>query len=229
MKKRLIFDLDNTLIIWKKEYIKALEDTLNYYNIDIETNSPIIDSIIESLEKKYEQLTKQILLDEINHHCSLNLKIDFIDKLFQNQGTLADKNQEIINTLEYLSQKYELVVLTNYFKEVQENRLIKAGIRKYFTKIYAGDEVPLKPRKQAFEKAIGNYKKEECLMIGDNLYYDIEGANAIGLDAIMLDYFGKTAIQGNYKVINQFNKLKDLLERETNKIDNCHQERKRKK
>ena len=34
MIKKLIFDLDNTLIMWKPEYVNALRKTLQKYNIN---------------------------------------------------------------------------------------------------------------------------------------------------------------------------------------------------
>ena len=45
-------------------------------------------------------------------------------------------NNEVKNTLKYLSNKYELVVLTNWFTDCQQKRLEKAGILKYFKKVF---------------------------------------------------------------------------------------------
>lgn len=208
--KRLIFDLDNTLIIWKQEYVQALEETIKMYNINIETEK--IDEIIESLDKKYEMLTKTILLEEINSKYNLNLGMDFINTLFEKQGQLAEYDEELISTIKYLSEKYEsLVILTNYYKEVQEKRLETAKIRKYFDEVYAGDTNPLKPRKEAFINAMGKYKIEECIMIGDDLINDIKGAQVLGIDTILVDYFDKIKDQKNQKVIKKVRELKKIL------------------
>lgn len=208
--KRLIFDLDNTLIIWKQEYVQALEETIKMYNINIETEK--IDEIIESLDKKYEMLTKTILLEEINSKYNLNLGMDFINTLFEKQGQLAEYDEELISTIKYLSEKYEsLVILTNYYKEVQEKRLETAKIRKYFDEVYAGDTNPLKPRKEAFINAMWKYKIEECIMIGDDLINDIKGAQVLGIDTILVDYFDKIKDQKNQKVIKKVRELKKIL------------------
>ena len=211
MKKRLIFDIDNTLIIWEKEYIKGLEKTLEYFSIDPQKYSKTIDGIIENQENKYIKLSKQSLLEEINKTCNLNLDKSFIELLFKNQGILAKKDDIVVETIKYLSQKYELVILTNYFKEIQEERLKNAGIRKYFKEIYSGDEVPVKPNKEAFKKAIGNNKKEECIMIGDSIKHDIEGAKSIGLDVIAVDYFGKLNLDLDCPIITNINELTKIL------------------
>ena len=35
-KRVILFDLDNTIMIWKKDYIKALEKTVEKYNLNVE-------------------------------------------------------------------------------------------------------------------------------------------------------------------------------------------------
>lgn len=209
MIKRLIFDIDNTLIIWKKDYIKALEKAMREFNVNID--SKIIDKIIDSQEMKYDTLSKEKLLNDINDECSLNLNMDFIDKLFQEQKTLAKPDQEIIDTLKYLSSKYELVILTNYFTEVQTARLKKAQILRYFKEIYGGDQILLKPRKEAFSTAVANFKKEECIMIGDSLAIDIEGAINYGIKAIAFDYKSEIPNSNKYQKINKICELKEIL------------------
>ncbi|MDD5979762.1 MAG: HAD family hydrolase [bacterium] len=208
MKKRIIFDLDNTIMIWKKDYIKALEKTVEKYNLNVEVK--VIDDLIESLEKKYNKISKDILLDEINNTCNLNLNMDFVDCLFENQSVLIDIDDSTIDTLKYLSKKYELVILTNYFKEVQEKRLENAGIRLFFKEIHSGEEY-IKPLKDAFYNAIGKYKISECIMVGDSIETDINGAINIGLDVIAVDYFNKIKDTKEYKVVREFDKLKEIL------------------
>ncbi len=208
MKKRIIFDLDNTIMIWKKDYIKALEKVVEKYNLNVEVK--VIDDLIENLEKKYKKISKDILLDDINNTCNLNLNMDFVDCLFENQSLLIDIDDSVIDTLKYLSNKYELVILTNYFKEVQEKRLENAGIRSFFKEIYSGEEY-IKPAKDAFYNAIGKYKISECIMIGDSIETDINGAINIGLDVIAVDYFNKIKDTKEYKVVREFDKLKEIL------------------
>ena len=127
MIKRIIFDLDNTIMIWKDDYINALRDTLLYFNVDIKYLDDI-NNIIENLENKHNKLSKNVLLDDINNTLSLNLNIDFVDYLFKKQSLLCDISSDVRDTLKYLSSKYSLAVLTNYFKEVQEERLRCADI-----------------------------------------------------------------------------------------------------
>ena len=41
-------------------------------------------------------------------------------------------DDDLIDVLDYLSKKYELVILSNYFTNIQKNRLKNAKIDKYF-------------------------------------------------------------------------------------------------
>lgn len=209
MIKRLIFDIDNTLIIWEKSYISALENAMEAFNVNVD--SKIIDKIIDSQESKYETLSKSQLLKDINKECNLNLDMNFIDRLFEEQKKLAKPEKEIISTLEYLSKKYELVILTNYFTEIQTSRLEKAKILKYFKEVYGGDQILMKPRKESFQSAISNLKKEECVMIGDSITIDIEGAINFGIKAIAYDYKSQIPNSTKYQKISKISELKNIL------------------
>ena len=208
--KRLIFDLDNTLIKWKKDYIIDIKKTCEKYNLKIDSVQIIYD-ILDETGEKYKKLSKETLLKEINKKCNTNLSMEFINTLFKGQYNSVEQDEEVKEILEYLSKKYNLVVLTNYFKEIQENRLINAGIRDYFEEVYGGDEVYLKPHKEAFEKAIGDYDIKDCIMIGDDPICDIKGAQDIGLKVIAVDYYNKLKDTDEYKIIREFKELKEIL------------------
>ena len=78
MIKKLIFDLDNTLIIWKDEYSLELKYLLEEYKVD--TDYKKVDKIIDDLEYKHDTISEEILLNDINSSLNLNLDISFIKK-----------------------------------------------------------------------------------------------------------------------------------------------------
>lgn len=209
MIKRLIFDIDNTLIMWKDNYVNELDKIINKFEYNITKED--IDKTIDDMEYKYDKLSKESLLNDLNRIGKGNFDNNFVDSILNEQKFFAELDNEVIEVLDYLSKKYELVILSNYFREVQIERLQKAGILHYFIEIYCGDDVPLKPRKESFEKAIGNWKKEECMMIGDNLELDIHGAINFGIKAILCDYKNKLKDNDNYTRITNIKELKDIL------------------
>ena len=137
MIKKLIFDLDNTLIIWKDDYSLELKYLLEEYKVD--TDYKKVDKIIDDLEYKHDTISKEILLNDINNNLNLNLDISFIKKLEKRQSKLSFVNNDLIDVLDYLSKKYELVILSNYFTNIQKNRLKNANRDKFFTKVFGGD------------------------------------------------------------------------------------------
>lgn len=204
MIKRLIFDLDNTIINWKPEYINTLKELVKEYNIDIDYT--LIDNIIENLEIKHKKISKEILLSDIKKELKLNLSIHFIEELLNRQKELSPENDiKIIDLFTYLSSKYEIVLLTNYFEDTQTGRLKKLGIYQFFKEIYAGDKIYLKPSKEAFKVACGNNKYEECMMIGDSEKFDIIPASKLGIKTI------KVGKNSKYNSIENILELKGIL------------------
>lgn len=203
--KRIIFDLDDTLIIWKKEYIKALQETVKEYNIPYEAE--IIDNTTLDFEDYYSCYTLENYLKhtKINHH--LDLTKEFLESWLDNLGEMSEENQEISDVLSYLSKKYELVVLTNWFQDSQKKRLEHARMSQYFLAVYGGDKY-IKPDINSFKQAIGNHKPEECLMVGDNFVQDYKGALNAGLQAILLS---PKKDLSDVKTIKNLTELKQIL------------------
>ena len=207
--KRLLFDLDNTLIKWKDEYTIALQKTIEEFNIDIDYH--VIDAIIEKQEKVHDMMNKEVLLNDINEETGLNLDMSFIERLFEHQKYIADIDDDVIETLEYLKDKYDIVLLTNYFIEPQIGRLKKVGIDKYFSSFIGGDMVLIKPHKEAFLEGVKDLPLENVTMIGDSVECDVKGALAAGINVIQMDYFNKYEDNSNWPIARKFSDLKKYL------------------
>lgn len=207
MIKKIIFDLDNTLIMWKDEYLEALKKTIKKYNIN--EDADYMNSLIDSYENYYDKYDKEKMLEHINKNIKEKINIDFMNDFLNEIGFMSEPNEEVINTLEYLSKKYELVVLTNWFKEPQTNRLKNAKIDKYFKKVFGGEEY-IKPDKQAFINTIENTPLDECIMIGDNYTIDIQGAYNAGIKPIFMNPKNKEN-KNNFTEIKTISELKNIL------------------
>ncbi len=207
MIKRLIFDLDNTLIMWRDEYVEAIAKSIDKFNIDCDPN--YLSDLIDEYENYYDRYDKNLLIEFINENIETNVNMDFIDDFLYNIGFCGDVEDDVIDTLEYLSSKYELVVLTNWFTEAQFNRLKSAGIDKYFSKVYGGDLV-LKPDKKAFINACNGLDVSECIMIGDSYNLDVMGAYNAGIRPIFMNPKHKEN-KNNFEEIEKLSDLKDIL------------------
>ena len=141
-----------------------------------------------------------------------------MDIWLENIGMIAvpkEYPKEDFKTLEYLSQKYELVVLTNWFIESQIKRLENIGICKFFTEFY-GAEKYAKPYKESFEQAAGKFQMDEIAMVGDSLKMDIKGAIDAGIkNVVWRDIKNKAEeykeeLEGVY-VIKELKQLKNIF------------------
>ena len=219
MIKRIIFDLDNTLIMWKDEYEKAADIALNAINYP-KTND--LYKKINEVESEYEEgktkFGKKEVIDYLNEKINLHLPYEFMDIWLENIGRIAvpkEYPKEDFETLEYLSKKYELVILTNWFIECQIKRLENIGICKFFTKFY-GAEQCAKPYKESFEQAAGKFQMDEIAVIGDSLKMDIKGALDAGIEKVVWrdiknkaeEY--KDELEGVY-VIKKLKQLKEIF------------------
>lgn len=211
--KRIIFDIDNTLIMWKEQYWDTISKTLMESNI--ECNDLVISSFKEAIrnyEKEYNIYNKDYMREMIESYINVDLPEDFIEKWCNHLKENAPTSIiEVENTLEYLYQKYELYALTNWFTESQCERLRKANLLKYFNKVIGTDQVIIKPNKESFLEAVYPYKVEDCIMIGDSVETDVKGAINAGIQAILIDKSGIYNTNDKFIVIRNIEELENIL------------------
>ncbi len=211
--KRIVFDIDNTLLMFNEDYIKEYAKLLDKlgYGYDLDRAYDIYD-VIGEYEKDGYILEDKHLLSYINDKLNTNYDMRLIKELnYHIANYWTDPvSDEVKDTLDYLSHKYELYVLTNYYTDVQAKRLEVVGIKKYFNKIIGGDLVKIKPHPEAYYKASEELDIKDCLMIGDRLPYDYEGALKVGMPAILYDYEHQYD-SNKYNKIDEFKELKERL------------------
>ncbi len=208
MKKAIIFDLDNTLIMWQDKYVSELYNLLQSYGIKNQDNLyKRIDNCLDGYEKVFKSLTKERMLDYINETCNLSLPIKFIDDLIIRQGNCFINDPKLVETIKYLHIKYDLYVVSNWFTETQKKRLENVGILKYFKKVYGGDTNYLKPNPRSLECILNTHKSDECIYVGDSLENDILMPSSLGMDV----YWISSKPSSEYKTIKNVYELMELL------------------
>lgn len=211
--KKIIFDLDNTLMMFDRKYINAYCEVLKSNNFDSSYYQAL--SLFESVGK-YEmqgnKYNKQELLGFINKDLNRNYTMKLVDEILDIIGNCWTNSVsiELVDTLKYLVNKYELYVLTNWFTESQTKRLDNVGILKYFKEVVGADIVKPKPSIEAFSYIIKDTNPKDCIMIGDNIDTDIKGALNAGLRVILYDY-KKIYKDFAYDRITKIEELKEML------------------
>ena len=208
MIKKVIFDLDDTLIINSTNCSDNYGDVLKQFGL--ESSISELYYIVGEYETRTKKYDRQELLDLINNHYNSNLLIEFVDAIIDAVGKWSyPASEDTINTLDYLSNKYELYVLTNWFHKSQVERLSTAGILKYCKEVRSA-EIVTKPYKEAFEQFFDDCNPEECVMIGDNYKIDIEVPNELGMKTILCNFKNKQ-LDYDGKIITDFKELVDIL------------------
>lgn len=219
--KNIIFDLDNTIIFDTEEDSEYYREALinagfsddYFYGI-----YQVIDDYDKSITEDNPYYNEQEMLDFINYSLDQNFSMEVIDGIKEVAGREWTKRTLISNEiLEYLFSKYNLYIYTNYFQEVQAERIKNIGYSKYFKGIFGADKYGCKQFKKCFERVLKeiNAKPEECVMIGDDKSRDIIAANNVNMKSILFDYNGgrdkKEITAKNYIIIKDMKELEKIL------------------
>lgn len=197
MIKNILFDLDDTIFDFKMAEQIALTKTL--LSLGVEPTDYII--------KRYSELNiSQWKLLELGRLTRSQVKVNRYKLLFDELGLdispekataiyednlcvghyFIDGAEKLIKIL--CDKGYNLYLVSNGAKRVQDGRLKSAGISKYFKDIFISEVVGYeKPSINFFDYCfdkIDNFDKEETIIIGDSLSSDIKGGVNAGIKTI---------------------------------------------
>ena len=206
-KKRLIFDLDNTLLTGNYQTEKEY-----FYDIYGEQASKLLDSIgdyLEEYERKFPCYEEEVLSQFLSYKSCLIVTPEIVHGWIHAVSRENDVIEDgVVETLEHFKSKGKsLAVLTNWFSATQIPRLKNSGLYDYFDDIYSGESF-LKPNLEAYTSALGRFLPEESVFIGDDLNKDYIGPRRYGYDSILYD---KKNIEHNSIV--KVKKIKELIRR----------------
>lgn len=115
--------------------------------------------------------------------------------------------------IEYLSNKYELIIATNGAKVAASKKIKKLKIERYISKIVTSEEVGIgKPNTKFFDFVLDKTKgkdKSKIVIIGDSLTTDIKGGINYNIDTC---WFNKESTENKSNCFPTFtvNKLLEL-------------------
>lgn len=221
--KKLLLDVDGTLLDFDKSAEKALETLFGQrgypYN---ETIFPLYEEINVGLWERYERgeiPRERVLVDRFTimfERLGIPEKGDTFEEDFREQlerdPFWMDGAEDL---LRYLQPKYELYIVTNGVARTQRARLSATGLYAYVKDIFISEMIGAqKPQKAYFDYClahIGPCKKEEILLVGDSLTADILGANLSGIPSCWFNPKGKT-LSGEARPDFEIRKLEELKE-----------------
>lgn len=221
----VFFDLDDTLLDFKKAEAMALRNTLAQFGLNPTPETVALYSAINQSQWELLELGA-ITRDQLLHRR--------FDILFKKLGLHRDSRQvqqvyerrlgmghDFIpgapELLEQLSPSYDLYLVSNGTASVQDTRLESAGISRYFKGIFISQRVGHdKPSKAFFDHcfaAVPGLSPAQSLIVGDSLTSDIRGGNNAGMQTCWFNPSGKprrSDIPVDYE-ITALNQLPTLL------------------
>lgn len=224
--KHIFFDLDHTLWDFEKNSNLTFKELFSTHKIHLELEDflGVYTPINFDYWKRYreEKVSKDELrygrlkdtFDALNYKVSdkliHQLSYDYI-AILPNNNYLFDG---VFELLDYLESKYTLHIITNGFEEVQQLKLEKSGIIKYFDKIITSESVGVKkPNPRVFKYALERVGTipEYCVMVGDNLEADIIGALNCGITSIHFNLHDEKFEQKKYISVSSLLEIKQYL------------------
>lgn len=222
----IIFDADETLFDFKKSEKCAFENAMLEFNIEYNESYhlKIYEEINNALWKDFENglITQEKLKIERFRKLSDKLNINFdpveFAKCYMKHLSKASfLYKDSTSLIEDLYKEYTLIIITNGLRDVQNNRIRRSTIGKYFEEIIISEEVGVsKPNAEIFEIALRNTTftdKSKILMVGDSLTSDIKGGLNFGVDTCWFNRkktLNKTEINPTYEISNLLD-LKNIL------------------
>ncbi|GAB4146082.1 MAG: YjjG family noncanonical pyrimidine nucleotidase [Bacteroidia bacterium] len=128
-----------------------------------------------------------------------------------NKTNLIPGAKELLNEL---TGKFSLHIITNGFPEVQHHKIKNCGIEQYFEQVITSEGCGYnKPDVRIFEYSLrkSGGKKEEALMIGDDLHVDILGAKNAGWDSVFFNITGASHDEEVQYEIRELMEVKNIL------------------
>lgn len=229
--RKLLFDLDNTLVdddenrknAIKKVLIERNEnwtkENLNeFINLDNQfwkdrAEGKIKDPYeFKTLEERTEWIRAQRFIKyfkNISLEEAIQINNTYIEYLKEKIVPIKNSTQ----VLQYLHEKgYEIYIITNSPTKVVKNKLERINALKYIKETFSAEEAGhMKPHDEFFKvffDKTNNYKKEEMLIIGDELEKDILGGIKNRIDTCWFN--PKKALNNEYKTTYEIQELLEL-------------------
>ncbi|MEP7109484.1 MAG: YjjG family noncanonical pyrimidine nucleotidase [Ferruginibacter sp.] len=228
--KHLFFDLDHTLWDFDANAKITLTEIYSFFNLASLGVKPFEvfyihylhhneilwnryhKGYITSEELKWKRMWRTLLEFKIGDEKLARVISDKFLEMLPVKKLLFPHTIEI---LDYLSGKnYELHMITNGFEKTQWSKLNHSGLGRYFRNVITSEASnSLKPRKEIFDFAMqkAGATLANCIMLGDDLDADIQGAINAGMDSVFVNHINIiTELQPTY-IIKHLKELEDIF------------------
>ena len=193
MIKNIFLDLDDTLLDFHRGEREAIGETLSHFGVGVSDelvnryrsfNRACWEALERGEMERDEVLTRRFEL----FFSSLGKEVSAADVQAYYEVRLSEGAYYLEGARELLEElfgKYKLYITSNGTAFVQDRRIAKSGIGRYFDGIFISERMGAHKPSEAFFDAcfarMGDAKREETLIVGDSLTSDILGGIRAGI------------------------------------------------
>ncbi|UKS24204.1 HAD family hydrolase [Paenibacillus sp. HWE-109] len=219
-KKFIFFDMNNTILDRRQCFDSAFLDVMNDYTARWEPDESQFSAqdALQSYKMEWSRHRKApirspISPDELRHIClrkalqTLPVNVNpmftraFFEQVEEQEDNFVALFPGVEDTLEALSQNYQLAIISNGNRRRLQNNLEKMKLTPWIdhNRLFSSEkDGPRKPHPAIFESALRSMSAvpSQCVMVGNSWRNDVVGAASSGMDAIWIH-------PGNIKKISE--------------------------
>ena len=198
----LLLDADNTLFDFSAANHNAFSQVCSFcgipyneenYNLYESINNPLWEALNRGeitkdflVLERFRRFLAEVGVDRDPAECN-TLHLSHLGR----STVLLPHAEEVCRTL---SQTHNLYIVTNAVASVQRRRLAESAIASYISGAFISEDAGApKPTQAYFDyvfSRVPGLRRDNCLLIGDSLSSDIQGANNIGIPCCWYNLFG---------------------------------------
>lgn len=223
MIKAVLIDIDDTIFDFEKCSKNSFLKTLEKFNLKFKEQDfsyfNKVNDILWTKQKLGEINIKEVFIKRnylmgkyFNLDIEKGLFNDLFVKFLYDEIEMVDGIEDL---LLYLSDKYKIFTASNGIFKMQENRLKKSNLDKYFDKIFVSEKIGYeKPDKKFFQKIMDltKFSNDDLIMIGDSIKSDIIGAKNSKIKSIYFNKEDKKISDKNFTYqVKNLSEIKKIL------------------
>ncbi len=221
------FDIGYTLLYMKREitYQKALRTYGEKVPIEtLEREFHIVDKLFM---REYPGAFLQgrgvympWFLGILNYRLGISINVSELnvcwEKIQQETDNYWVPFANVHQVLTELKQNSRCLGVISNWDDTARDTLKNAGIADYFDYFIISSEIGInKPEPGIFKRALeaADVEPHECLYVGDNYYDDAVGSKKVGMEALIINRFGRLGVEEikDVPIINDLSRIKNHL------------------
>jgi putative hydrolase of the HAD superfamily len=156
----------------------------------------------------------------LNYRLGISINVSELDACWEKIQQETDNYwvpfANVHQVLTELKQNSRCLGVISNWDDTARDTLENAGIADYFDYLIISSEIGInKPEPGIFKRALeaADVGPHECIYVGDNYYDDAVGSKKVGMEALIINRFGRLGVEEikDVPIINDLSRIKNHL------------------